>query len=53
VRRQAPLRETLGPFGASLASRSQTLVLPGLLQDATRASRPVKLPDAQGDVNGY
>ena len=50
MRRQAPLRETLGPFGASPASRSQTLALSGLLQAATRASRPVKLPHAQGDV---
>jgi hypothetical protein len=52
MRRQALLRETLGPFGASPASRSQTLALPGLLQAATRASCPVKLPHAQGDVNG-
>jgi hypothetical protein len=50
MRRQSLLRETLGPFGASPASRSQTLSLPGILQDATRASRPVKLPHAQGDI---
>jgi hypothetical protein len=50
MRRQALLRETLGPFGASPASKSQTLALPGLLQDATRASHPVKLPHAKGDV---
>ena len=51
MRRQAPLREMLGPFGASPASRSQTLALPGLPQAATCASRLVKLPHAQGDVN--
>jgi hypothetical protein len=51
VRRQAPQRETLGPFGASPASRSQTLALSGLLQAATHASHPIKLPHAQGDVN--
>jgi hypothetical protein len=50
VRRQAPLRETLGPFGASPTSRSQTLALPGILQAATRANHPVKLPHTQGDV---
>jgi hypothetical protein len=50
VRRQAPLRETLGPFGASPASRSQTLAISGLLQVATCANRPVKLLHAQGDV---
>jgi hypothetical protein len=50
VRRQAPLRETLGPFGASPASKSQTLALSGLLQAATRASHPIKLPHTQGDV---
>jgi hypothetical protein len=50
VRRQAPLRETLGPFWASPASRSQTLDLSGLLQAATHASRPVKLLHAQVDV---
>jgi hypothetical protein len=50
VRCQAPLRETLGPFGASPASRSQTLALSGLLQAATCASHPVKLLHAQGDV---
>jgi hypothetical protein len=50
VRRQAPLRETLGPFGASPASRKQTLALPGLLQATICASRPVQLPHAQGDI---
>jgi hypothetical protein len=50
MRRQALLRETLGPFGASPTSRSQTLALFGLLQAATRARRPVKLLHAQGDV---
>jgi hypothetical protein len=46
MRHQALLRETLGPFGASPASRIQTFALPGLLQAATRASRPIKLPHA-------
>jgi hypothetical protein len=50
VGRQAPLRETLAPFGANPASRSQTLALLGLLQAATRASHPIQLPHAQGDV---
>jgi hypothetical protein len=50
VRCQAPLRETLGPFGASPASKSQTLALSGLLQAATRACHPVKLLHAQGDI---
>jgi hypothetical protein len=50
MRRQALLRETLGPFGVCPASRSQTLALLGLLQAATRASHPIKLPHAQGDV---
>ena len=48
--RQAPLRETLALFGASPASRSQTLALLGLLQAATRASNPIKLPHAQDGV---
>jgi hypothetical protein len=52
MRRQALLRETLGPFGASAASRSQTLALLRLLQATTRASYPVKLPHAQYEVNG-
>ena len=47
---QAPLRETLGLFGASPASRSHTVALFGLLQAATRASHPIKLPHAQDDV---
>jgi hypothetical protein len=50
MRHQALLRETLGPFGVSPVSRSETLALLGLLQAATRVSRPVKLPHAQGDV---
>jgi hypothetical protein len=50
VGRQAPLRETLAPFGANPASRSQTLALLGLLQAATHASHPIQLPHAQGDV---
>ena len=50
MRRQAPLRETLVPFGASPAYGSQTLALSGLLQVATRASHPIKLPHTQGDV---
>jgi hypothetical protein len=37
MRRQALLRETLGPFGASPTSRRQTFSLPGLLQAATRS----------------
>jgi len=50
MRCQAPLRETLGTFWASPASRSQTLALFGLLQDATRVNRPITLLHAQGDV---
>jgi hypothetical protein len=50
MRRQAPLRESLGPFGANPASRSQTLALLGLFQAATRASHPIRLPHAQDDV---
>ena len=50
MRRQAFLRETLGPFRASPASRSQTLALPGLLQVSTCAIHPIKLLHAQGDI---
>jgi hypothetical protein len=50
VRCQAPLRETLRPFGASPTSKSQTLALSGLLQAATRVIHPIKLPHAQGDI---
>jgi hypothetical protein len=50
VRRQAPMRETLGHFGASPASRSETLALSGLLQAATCVSGPIKLLHTQGDV---
>jgi hypothetical protein len=50
VRCQALLRETLGLFGASAASRSQTLTLFGLFQTATCANNPVHLPYAHDDV---
>jgi hypothetical protein len=50
VGRQAPSEGDVGPFWASPASRSQTLALLGLLQAATRASNPIKLPHAQDDV---
>jgi hypothetical protein len=50
IRRQALPRETLGLFGAILASRSQTFALPRLLQAATCASRPVKLPHTRGGI---
>jgi hypothetical protein len=46
----SPSEGDVGPFGASPASRSQTLTLLGLLQAATRDSHPIKLPHAQDDV---
>jgi hypothetical protein len=50
MRRQTLLREMLGLFGASAASRSQTLALLGLFQAATRANNLVHLPYAHDDV---